>query len=170
MATARLLQARDVGRSLVNSVIDLRDVERQRGVVYPRLQRPSPAAAVLDDISAASWVQAFDAAWLGGDRRGLERLLAPDVEFLPQGGADVIVGRAAVLGHLRRALAGGVVHEYRATDVRGRASRSVSIVTYRWQLECARGGERSVAKGRDVPALRAVGEGCQLGWRIQLRA
>ena len=89
------------------------------------------------------------------------------MEFLPRGG-DVVSGREAVLAHLRRSLDGAVIHEYSATDLRGRMSRSTSIVTYRWQIDRTVDGGRSVAEGRDMLALRAVGGGWQLGWRIQL--
>ena len=109
----------------MNSVIELRDVARQQHVGRPGPLRGPLPEAMLDDIAAAGWVQSFDAAWLGGDWRRLERLLAADVEFVPQGGSDLIVGRAAVLGHLRRSLAHGVVHEYSATDVRARARVAV---------------------------------------------
>ena len=153
----------------MNSVIDVRAARPVRDTARPRLRfRPAPAEGVLDDIAAAGWVQAFDAAWLGQDWRRLEGYLAPDVEFVPQGGRDVIAGRAAVLAHLRRCLDRVDVHEYSATDLRGRVSRSLSIVTYRWQLDRTANGVRSVSDGRDMLALRAVRDDWQLGWRIQL--
>jgi Domain of unknown function (DUF4440) len=154
----------------MNTGIDARGSPQVGAYARPRLRySPASAEAVLDDLAAAGWVQAFDAAWLGRDWCRPERYLAADVELLPQGGADVVAGRAAVLGHLRRCLDGVVVHEYSATDLRARVSGAISIVTYRWQLDRTVGAERAVAGGRDMLALRAVGDDRQLGWRIQLR-
>ena len=82
---------------------------------------------------------------------------------------DVIVGRAAVLNHLRRYLDGAEVHEYSATDLRGRMSRSLSIVTYRWQQDRTVDRVRSVTNGHDMIASCAMRDDGQLGWRIQLQ-
>jgi len=129
----------------------------------------SSPVGVLDDLAAAAWVQEYDAAWLGQQWRRLEHYLAPDVEFLSRGDADVIVGRAAVLAHLRAMIDGTTVHEYNATDLRARVCPATSIVTYRWQLDSSVNGMRSTSNGRDLLALRLTGHGWQLAWRVQFR-
>jgi len=153
----------------MNTLLDLRDAPRSQDPVPTAPRERRRAAGVLDDISAAGWVQAFDAAWLGRDWKRIEHYLGPDVEFVPQGGSDVIVGRDAVLAYLRQGLDGAVVHEYNATDLHGRVVRSIGIVTYRWQLDRTTDGVRATDEGRDMLALRAVGADWQLAWRIQHR-
>ncbi len=123
----------------------------------------------MDEFAAASWVQAYDAAWLGQDWARLERQLAADVHFVPHGTTRVIAGRKAVLAHLREFVKRAEVHEYNATDLHVRASRGVAYVSYRWQLEWAREGRRHVAQGRDLISLRFADGGWQMTWRHQLQ-
>jgi ketosteroid isomerase-like protein len=125
---------------------------------------------VLDDLAAAVWVQAYDAAWLGGDWTTLERYLAPDIALLSPGFTTAIVGRAAVLTHLRAMMSGVLIHEYNATDLKGHSSGSVGVITYRWQLDWTVDHERRPRSGRDILVLRAASERWQLIWRVQVRA
>jgi hypothetical protein len=123
---------------------------------------------VLDDFAAAVWVQAYDAAWLGQHWRALEQCFAPDVALMLADFAGAITGRAAVLAHIREMMAGTVVHEYNATDLKGHASGATGVITYRWQLDWTVGRERRATAGRDVLVLRAVRESWQLVWRAQV--
>jgi ketosteroid isomerase-like protein len=126
------------------------------------------AQGVLDDLAAAVWVQAYDAAWLGQHWRALEQCLAPDVAVM-LGSTNVITGRAAVLAHIREMMTGTVVHEYNATDLKGHASGATGVITYRWQLDWTVGSERRATSGRDILVLRAAHESWQLVWRAQVR-
>ena len=68
----------------MNTVVDAQGSRAARDAVRPRLQDwPAFAEAVLDDIAAGGWEQAFDAIWLGQDWRRRECHLAADVEFAP---------------------------------------------------------------------------------------
>lgn len=126
-----------------------------------------PAEPPLDELAAATWLQAYDAAWLARDWSRLRCFLAPDVEALLQGSATVLVGRSAVLANLREFLDHAVVHEYNATEVRLRRSRPGDVVTYLWQLDWTEDNERHSAAGRDLLALRATGDRWRLAWRVQ---
>jgi|GEM_PF-6513151 len=131
---------------------------------------PRHEPEVLDDLAAAVWVQAYDAAWLGQHWRALEQCFAPDVAMMLAGPTNAITGRAAVLAHIREVMAGTVVHEYNATDLKGHASGATGVITYRWQLDWTIGGERRATAGRDILVLRAVQESWQLVWRAQVPA
>src|SRR5579862_6923655 len=90
---------------------------------------------VLDDLAAAVWVQAYDAAWLRQHWRALEQCFAPDVVMMLAGSTNAVTGRAAVLAHIREMMTGSVVHEYNATELKGHASGATGVITYRWQLD-----------------------------------
>ena len=124
---------------------------------------------VLDDLAAARWVQAYDAAWLGQDWDGLAELLAPNVEFVVPGLADALVGRAVILESLREALGCMVIHDYNATELTGCDRGSVGIINYRWSLDSSVCGRRSQSTGRDVLVLKAIEGRWQLVWRGQYR-
>jgi ketosteroid isomerase-like protein len=126
--------------------------------------------AVLDNLAAAVWVRAFDAAWLGRDWTTLERRLAPDIALMSPALMTDIVGRDAVLAHLRAMMCGVRIHQYNATDLKGHSSGSVGIITYRWQLDWTVDHKRRPVSGRDVLVLRAANESWQLIWRVQVRA
>jgi len=122
----------------------------------------------LDDMKAALWVQAYDAAWLGQNWENLERLLTPDITFVSNDFLRAIVGRTAVLKHLRSTMAQTQVHEYNATDLKGYTSGSISVITYRWQLDRTSDGERRSGSGRDILVLQpALDAQWQLVWRGQ---
>jgi Domain of unknown function (DUF4440) len=133
---------------------------------YARAARPGD----LDDLAAAVWVRAFDAAWLGRDWTTLEGRLAPDIALMSPAFMTDIVGRDAVLAHLRAMMCGVQIHEYNATDLKGHSSGPVGIITYRWQLDWTVDHKRRPVSGRDILVLRAVNGSWQLMWRVQLRA
>jgi hypothetical protein len=85
-----------------------------------RAATQAPLGPAIDELTAAAWLQAFDAAWLSRDWARLRRYIAADVEVLPLGSATLLIGRPAVLASLRRFLRRAVVHEYNATEVRVR--------------------------------------------------
>lgn len=124
----------------------------------------------LDDLAAAVWVQAYDAAWLGKDWAALERLFAPDAAVVLPGFSETVVGRVLILDHLREMFNGAQVHEYNATDLRGHSSGTVGVIHYRWQLDWTVDGKRRAISGRDILALRSMPEGWLLVWRAQIRA
>jgi ketosteroid isomerase-like protein len=126
--------------------------------------------SVLDDLAAAVWVQAYDAAWLGRDWTTLERCLAPDIALMSPAFTTAIVGRDAVLAHLRAMMCGVQIHEYNATDLKGHSSGAVGVITYRWQLDWTVDRARRPLSGRDILVLRAASESWQLMWRVQVRA
>jgi Domain of unknown function (DUF4440) len=129
--------------------------------------RLASGAPVLDDLAAARWVQAYDAAWLGQDWDGLASLLAPGVEFVVPGLAEVLIGRPAIIESLRNALSRMVIHEYNATDLTGYDRWPVGIIMYRWQLDCSAGQQRVQSTGRDVLVLTATDDRWALVWRGQ---
>jgi ketosteroid isomerase-like protein len=138
----------------------------------PCTLKPHARAAgpgVLDDLAAAVWVQAYDAAWLGRDWTTLERYLAPDIALMSPSFRTAIVGRDAVLAHLRAMMFGVRIHEYNATDLKGHSSGPVGVITYRWQLDWTVDHERRPLSGRDILVLCATSEGWQLMWRVQVR-
>ena len=126
--------------------------------------------ALLNDLTAAMWVQAYDAAWLGQNWELLETRLAVDVEFETKHFMTALIGRPAVIAQLRDAMKYTRIHEYNATDLKGHSSGPVGIITYRWQLDCTIGQERTETTGRDVLVLRAEIAQWQLVWRAQFRA
>lgn len=134
----------------------------RRSRIVPTLASPP---GVLDDLAAAVWVQAYDAAWLSRSWTALERRLSPDVVMVTSAFTRVIAGRTAVLAHLRALMRGAVVHEYNATDLKGHASGATGVISYRWQLDWTVEGERRASSGRDILVLRAVPQGWQLAWR-----
>ncbi len=129
---------------------------------------PQRVAGVLDDLAAARWIQAYDAAWLGRDWSRLERYLAADVALLTAAPGVSIAGRRAVLEHMRSQLWGVEVHEYNTTDLKGRAAGDIGIISYRWQLEWTIGHRRRELSGRDVLVLRAATAGWLLLRRLPL--
>jgi hypothetical protein len=133
--------------------------------------RPEPSdEAELDELGAAAWVQAYDAAWLDRDWQRLEGMLAPDVESVAAGQSQSVVGRPAVIANLRESLADATVHEYSATDVHVRGSGAIRVLSYRWLRGETVGHERVTRAGRDLLALRAGSGGWQLIRRIELIA
>ena len=124
-------------------------------------------APVLDDMVAARWVQAYDAAWLGQDWDCLAGYLAPAVEFVPPGPAEVLVGRSVILESLRDTLGRMAIHEYNTTDLTGHDRGSVGVITYRWQLDCSVGRQRMQTTGRDILVLDAIDGRWMLMWRGQ---
>jgi hypothetical protein len=134
------------------------------------MRAASPAVRVLDDLAAAQWVQAYDAAWLGRDWSVLERCFAPEVAVMLAGFSTSIAGRAAVLAHMRAMLNGTQVHEYNATDLKGYSCGTIGVITYRWQFDRTVDGERRATSGRDILVLQAAREGWQLVWRAQVRS
>jgi Domain of unknown function (DUF4440) len=130
----------------------------------PRAAEPHPG--VLDDLAAAVWVQVYDAAWLGRNWRQLQRHLAADVALLSPGRRVAVVGRRAVLAQMRATLRDAQVHEYNATDLKGRSSGGIGIISYRWQLDWTVGDRRQQLSGRDVLVLRAAATGWQLLRRV----
>jgi hypothetical protein len=124
----------------------------------------------LDELGAAAWVQAYDAAWLDRDWNRLETMLAPDVESVTAGHSETLVGRPAVIANLRESLADATVHEYSATDVHVRGTGAIRVLSYRWLRDETVGDERVTREGRDLLALRAGHDGWQLVRRIELDA
>lgn len=125
---------------------------------------------ILDDLAAAIWVQAYDAAWLSKDWATLEKLFAPDAALALPGFSATVVGRAPIMDHLRTMLSGAQVHEYNATDLKGHSSGTAGVVYYRWQLDWTVDGRRRAVSGRDVLVLRSMPEGWLLVWRAQIGA
>ena len=126
----------------------------------------------LDDLAAAVWVQAYDAAWLGKDWAGAREIVCAR----RCGGVarasrrDACVGRVLILDHLREMLSGAQVREFNATDLRGHSSGTVGVIHYRWQLDWTVDGKRRAISGRDILALRSMPEGWLLVWRAQIGA
>ncbi|MGO9803252.1 MAG: nuclear transport factor 2 family protein [Steroidobacteraceae bacterium] len=134
----------------------------------PRAEEPDPG--VLDDLAAAVWVQAYDAAWLGRNWPQLQQQLAADVALLSPDRRVAVAGRRAVLAHMRATLRDAQVHEYNATDLKGRSTGGVGIISYRWQLDWTVGHRRQQLSGRDVLVLRAAATGWQLVRRLPVGA
>jgi Domain of unknown function (DUF4440) len=100
----------------------------------------------------------------------LERYLAPDIALMSPAFTTAVVGRDAVLAHLRAMMSGVRIHEYNATDIKGHSSGTVGAITYRWQLDWTVDRERRPLSSRDILVLRAASESGQLMWRVQVRA
>lgn len=151
-----------------------REIGRAAAAGRERTRCDQPAAGfvpgLLDDLSAAVWLQGYDAAWLGCDWPALERRLAADVALLSPGLKVRLAGRRAVLTHLRARMRGAQVHEYSATDLRGRSAGAIGIISYGWQLDCTVGHQRRRISGRDLLVLRATPGGWQLLRRLPLAA
>jgi len=135
----------------------------------PRSEPAGFVPGVLDDLAAAVWVQGYAAAWLGCDWRRLARRLAGDVALLSPDLKISLAGRRAVLTHLRATMRGAQIHEYNATDLRGRSSGAIAIISYGWQLDWTFRRERRQTSGRDILVLRATPSGWQLVRRLPLR-
>jgi hypothetical protein len=125
---------------------------------------------ILDDLAAAVWVQTYDAAWLSKDWATLGKVFALDAAMMLPGFSTFVVGRAAIVDHLRAMLSGAQVHEYNATDLKGHSSGPVGVISYRWQLDWTVDRARSEISGRDMLVLRSAPEGWLLVWRAQIRA
>lgn len=125
---------------------------------------------VLDDLGAAVWVQAYDAAWLSKDWTELGKYFAHDTAMMLAGGSAAIVGRGAVLECLRAIFTDAQIHEYNATDLTGYSSGPVGVISYRWQLDWTVDRVRSETLGRDILALRSLPDGWRLVWRTQVRS
>jgi Domain of unknown function (DUF4440) len=139
----------------------------------PAPQQPSPAghepvAGALDELAVALWVRRYEAAWLDRDWNQLERCLAADVAMLSPGMSVSIVGRKAVLAHLRAMMREVDVHEYNTTDLDGRFSGGLGIVSYQWQLDWTVQHRRQQLNGRDVLLLQVTARGWQLLRRVPL--
>jgi hypothetical protein len=137
-------------------------------MLFTQTLKRSPAPEIdrlsLDDLSGAVWVQAYNTAWLGRRWSELEKMFEPDVTMRLSDFAQPIVGREAVLSHLRTALDRMHVHEYRVADLKGWPSGSVGIITYRWQCDCTVAGERRLRVGRDTLILKPRAPAWQLTW------
>ena len=135
----------------------------------PRREPTELVPRVLDDLAAAVWLQRYDTAWLGCDWRALERQLAADVALLSPELKIWLAGRRALLAHLRAMMRGAQVHEYNATDLRGRSSGMIGIISYGWQLDWTVGHKRRQISGRELLVLRATSRGWQLLRRLPQR-
>jgi len=125
--------------------------------MYLQPRRPFPAglapesvvrlcplsSLVFDDLAAARWVQTYDAAWLGKDWKSLEGRLAPEVIFVIPTAPEPLVGRVRVLASIRDGMSDVRMHEYNATDLHGHDCAGMGVITYRWQLDCTVGQERT---------------------------
>lgn len=144
-------------------------IARRPDGVRPRWRWVLPDSPSIDDLAAAAWVQAYGAAWLGQDWGRLARYLTADVHFVSTESGRVLVGRRAVISHLRKFLAHAEVHEFNATDLRARSDRGGGFVSYRWQLDWTADGGRRVAEGRDLLSLRFIDGDWRMLWRLCLR-
>jgi hypothetical protein len=122
---------------------------------------------VLDDSTAATWVDAFDAAWLGSRWTELETLLERYVTLTSSDFSRSIVGRDAALRHLRVQRARTQIHEHAVADLRGYTSGRIGIITYRWQRDWTVDRERRSGAGRDILVLQPSSKGWRLSWRGQ---
>ena len=87
----------------------------------------------------------------------------PDIALMSPPFMTGIVGRDAVLAHLRAMMCGAQIHEYNTTDLKGHSSGSVGIITYRWQLDWTVDHKRRPLSGHDILVLRQstrVGSSC----------
>jgi len=146
-----------------------RNALQEQLALVPRGEPPDPVPGALDDLAAAVWLQAYDAAWLGCDWTALERQLAADVALLSPELRVWLAGRRAVLAHVRAMMRGAQVHEYNATDLTGRSMGAIGIISYRWQLDWTFEHKRRQNSGRDVLVLRAAPGGWQLLRRLPLQ-
>lgn len=138
------------------------DSARELCALAARIAPADLAAGMLDDLAAAVWLRAYDAAWLGCDWPELERRLASDVALLSPVRRVWLIGRKTVLAHLRALMRDAQVHEYNATDLRGCSSGKLGIISYRWQIDWTLEHRRSQSSGGDVLVLRATPG----GWRL----
>ncbi len=132
-----------------------------------RSPQKQPIPVFLDDVQAAVWVRVYDAAWLGRKWDILEALFTSDITLVSTELVQPLVGRTAVLDHLRDTMSRAHVHEYNTTDLKGYTSGSVGIITYRWQLDWSADGERRSGSGRDILVLQPASGDWQLAWRAQ---
>lgn len=159
----------DVNEDLASTLCPLcgTNTDRSTARVLEAHRHVSRAVPVLDDLTAARWVRDYDAAWLEQDWDSLARQLAPSVEFVVPGLADVLIGREAVLEALRNAVCRMVIHEYNTTNITGYDRGPVGIVVYHWRLDCSVGSRRLQTTGRDVLLLSEAGGRWVLTWRGQ---
>jgi ketosteroid isomerase-like protein len=143
------------------------ELDRRFGARPVDARAGATAVGVLDDLAAAVWVQAYDAAWFSRDWPALEKCLAPDVVVMLDGFSTAISGRASVLAHIRAMMSGAHVYEYNATDLTGHTAGTIGVITYRWQLDWSVSHKRRESSGRDVLVLRRIREGWQLVWRAE---
>jgi hypothetical protein len=122
---------------------------------------------VLEDATAAAWVDAFDAAWLASHWTELETLLERDVTLASTDFSRSIVGRHAALRHLRAQRARTQIHEHAVADLRGYTSGRIGVITYRWQRDWTVDRERRSGAGRDILVLQPSLDGWRLAWRGQ---
>jgi hypothetical protein len=133
----------------------------------PPLAEFAREALVLEDSTAARWVDAFDAAWLGSRWTELATLLERDVTLTSTDFSRSIVGRDAALRHLRAQRGRTQIHEHVVTDLRGYTSGRIGIITYRWQRDWTVDCERRSGAGRDILVLQPAASGWRLSWRGQ---
>jgi hypothetical protein len=126
-----------------------------------------PGLPVLDNLAAARWVEAYNAAWVGRDWVSLASYLAPGVEFVVPALGDTLSGRPAIIATLRDSLANVVIHEYDTTNLAGHDHGSVGVITYDWQLDSSIGQQHIQSTGRDVLVLSATAGQWLLVWRGQ---
>jgi len=119
----------------------------------------------LDDLWAAQWVRAYDAAWLSEDVDRVGQLLAQNAEFRSNRRRSPLIGRKAVLEDIREFFKRARVQEYCATDLVGRRSGTVGVIRYSWRLEWTFGSRLRVNTGRDTLILHEVGG----RWVLQAR-
>jgi hypothetical protein len=153
-------------------MLTCKDLPARSVVESPLLHGPRAAGTEedtfsLDDFKASTWVQAYDAAWLGERWKTLERMLEHDVTLMSTDFARAIRGRNAVLEHLRALRGRTVIHEYTVAGLKGYTSGPVGIITYRWQLDWSVDRERRSGTGRDILVLQPSLTGWLLSWRGQ---
>lgn len=105
-------------------------------------------------LAAATWLQAFNSAWLGGRWPQLARLLCPDVELADLEAGTATLGRANVVAVFRRRYARLNIHEFAATEVVARRLGGVGIIHFHWSLDWHESSELIRRFGRTAVGLR----------------
>ena len=95
----------------------------------------APDGSAWKPLTAASWLQEYNSAWLDGRWPELETLLASDVEFAMLGAGRVLSGRSEVVAMLRRRYARLAIHDFSATELGTRRVGGIGIVSYRWYMD-----------------------------------
>jgi hypothetical protein len=125
----------------LNAALPAVTAREHRRATGPRLGRAAPAVDHVRDggawtpLTGASWLQAYNSAWLDGRWPELESLLASDVEFAMLGAGRVVSGRTEVVAMLRRRYARLAIHDFSATELGARRVGGIGIVSYRWCMD-----------------------------------
>ena len=116
----------------------------------------------------AEAIRRINDAWVNGRAEDLAALVHPDVVLALPGFGGREVGRMSFVAGHREFAASATIHGFREHDQAIDVVGDTAVVTYRYELDYERSGERYRSLGRDLWVFRKQDTGWLAVWRTIL--